>query len=69
MDIHCVVSGHNQSGKSVVVRNTPIKPLTLAFLPGSNFIAFGAAILTLNFPRAALLPRALAISPQPMVRG
>ncbi len=37
MDIHCVVTGHNQSGKSVIVRNTPIKPLTLAFLPGYEF--------------------------------
>jgi len=37
MDIHCVVTGQNKSGKSVVMRNTPIKPVTLALLPGYEF--------------------------------
>ena len=34
MDIYCVVTGHNEFGKSVIVRNRPIKPVSLALLPG-----------------------------------
>jgi hypothetical protein len=37
MDIHCVVTGQNKSGKSVIVRNTPVKPLTPALFPGYEF--------------------------------
>jgi len=37
MDIRCVVTGQNKSGKSVVMRNTPVKPVTLALLPGYEF--------------------------------
>jgi hypothetical protein len=37
MDIHCVVTGQNESGKSVIVRNTPVKPVSLALLPGYEF--------------------------------
>ncbi len=37
MDIRCVVTGQDANGKSVVVRDTPVKPLTLAVLPGYEF--------------------------------
>ncbi len=37
MEIRCVVTGQNESGKSVIVRNTPIKPVCLALLPGYEF--------------------------------
>jgi mannose-6-phosphate isomerase-like protein (cupin superfamily) len=37
MDIHCVVTGQNESGKSVIMRNTPVKPVTLALFPGYEF--------------------------------
>ncbi len=37
MDIHCVVTGQSESGKSVIVRNTPVKPVSLALLPGYEF--------------------------------
>jgi mannose-6-phosphate isomerase-like protein (cupin superfamily) len=37
MDIYCVVTGQNEFGKSVIVRNTPIKPVSLALLPGYEF--------------------------------
>ena len=37
MDIHCVVTGQNESGKSVIVRNTPVRPVSLALLPGYEF--------------------------------
>src|SRR5260370_21143354 len=34
MDIRCIVTGQNESGKSVFMRNTPVKPVTLALFPG-----------------------------------
>jgi hypothetical protein len=37
MDIHCVVTGQNESGKSVFIRNTHVKPVTLALFPGYEF--------------------------------
>jgi hypothetical protein len=37
MDIYCVVTGQNEFGKSVIARNTPIKPVSLALLPGCEF--------------------------------
>jgi mannose-6-phosphate isomerase-like protein (cupin superfamily) len=37
MDIYCVVTGQNESGKSVIMRNAPIKPVSLALLPGYEF--------------------------------
>ena len=37
MDIRCIVTGQNISGKSVFVRDTPIKPVTLALFPGYEF--------------------------------
>jgi mannose-6-phosphate isomerase-like protein (cupin superfamily) len=37
MDIYCVVTGQNESGKSVIISNTPIEPVRLALLPGYEF--------------------------------
>ena len=37
MDIRCVVTGQNTSGKSVFVRDAPVAPVTLALLPGFEF--------------------------------
>ena len=37
MDIRCVVTGQNESGKSVIVRNTSIKPVSAALFPGYEF--------------------------------
>ena len=37
MEIHCVVTGQNESGKSVIVSDTRVKPVTLALLPGYEF--------------------------------
>jgi hypothetical protein len=34
MDIRCVVTGQNPFGKSVVVRNAPVAPITVGPLPG-----------------------------------
>ena len=37
MDVRCVMTGQNESGKSVIVRNTAVKPVSLALLPGYEF--------------------------------
>ncbi len=37
MDIHCVVTGQTPSGKSVVMHDTHVKPVTVALLPGYEF--------------------------------
>jgi len=37
MDIRCIVTGQNESGKSVFMRNTSVKPVTLALFPGYEF--------------------------------
>jgi len=37
MHINCVVTGRNQSGKSVIITNAPVQPVTLALLPGYEF--------------------------------
>ena len=37
MDIYCVVTGQNASGKSVIKRSTHIKPVSLALFPGYEF--------------------------------
>ncbi|HVO80038.1 MAG TPA: cupin domain-containing protein [Terriglobales bacterium] len=37
MDIRCVVTGQNESGKSVIVRCAPVQPVSLALLPGYEF--------------------------------
>jgi hypothetical protein len=30
MDVRCVATGRNESGKSVIVRNKPVKPVSVA---------------------------------------
>jgi mannose-6-phosphate isomerase-like protein (cupin superfamily) len=37
MDIHCVVTGQDRSGKSLIMRNTPVAPVCLALFPGYEF--------------------------------
>jgi mannose-6-phosphate isomerase-like protein (cupin superfamily) len=37
MEIRCVVTGRDASGKSVMVRNAPVEPVTVAALPGYEF--------------------------------
>src|ERR1035441_10584026 len=37
MDIRCVVTGQDTSGKSVFVRDAPVAPVTRALLPGFEF--------------------------------
>ena len=36
-DIHCVVTGQNKAGKSVIVSNTSLQPVSVAMLPGHEF--------------------------------
>jgi mannose-6-phosphate isomerase-like protein (cupin superfamily) len=37
MNIRCIVTGNDESGNSVVIRDTPVKPVTVAMLPGYEF--------------------------------
>jgi mannose-6-phosphate isomerase-like protein (cupin superfamily) len=37
MDIHCVVTGQNKAGKSVIIRDTPVRPISIGLLPGYEF--------------------------------
>jgi mannose-6-phosphate isomerase-like protein (cupin superfamily) len=37
MNIRCVVTGRNGSGKSVFIRDTAVEPVTLGLLPGFEF--------------------------------
>jgi mannose-6-phosphate isomerase-like protein (cupin superfamily) len=37
MDICCVVTGQNERGESVLVRNARVKPVSLSLLPGYEF--------------------------------
>lgn len=37
MDIRCVVTGQDKSGKSLIMRDTPITPVCLALFPGYEF--------------------------------
>ena len=36
-EIHCVVTGRNKAGKSVIVSNAPAKSVTVALFPGYQF--------------------------------
>jgi mannose-6-phosphate isomerase-like protein (cupin superfamily) len=37
MDIRCIVTGQNESGKSVFIRTSSVKSVTLALFPGYEF--------------------------------
>ncbi len=37
MEVRCIVTGQDSSGKSVIMRNGPVEPVTLALLPGYEF--------------------------------
>lgn len=50
MDIYCVVTGQNESGKSVIMRSKPIKPVSLAVLPGYEFHRIWGSDSTAQLP-------------------
>ncbi len=37
MEMNCIVTGQDESGKSVVVRHAPVQPVRVALLPGYEF--------------------------------
>src|ERR1022692_495791 len=49
MDIRCVVTGQDTSGKSVFVRDAPVAPVTLALFPGFEFPRLGGANRSFSF--------------------
>ena len=65
MEIRCIVTGQNESGKSVFVRDACAQPVTLSlYSRATNSIGYGETIPSPNFPRTAPRRRNLAISPQ-----
>jgi mannose-6-phosphate isomerase-like protein (cupin superfamily) len=37
MDVRCVITGQDKSGKSVIARDAPVRPVTLALFPAYEF--------------------------------
>jgi mannose-6-phosphate isomerase-like protein (cupin superfamily) len=57
MEIHCVVTGQNETGKSVIVRNTPVQPICLALFPGYEFHRVWGSDSVPELPSDGTLPR------------
>jgi mannose-6-phosphate isomerase-like protein (cupin superfamily) len=49
-DLHCIVTGQSKSGKSIVVSRDPIKPLTVALMPGCEFYRLWGSDSTPTLP-------------------
>jgi len=64
MDIRCIVTGQSESGKSVLMRDTPFKPVTLALFPGYEFHRLWGSDSVPELPSDGSRRRTLAISPQ-----
>ena len=62
MDIHCVVTGQDESGKSVILRDTPLSLSALPSFRAMSYIAYGEATPSLNFHRTGLRHRSPATS-------
>lgn len=60
MDIRCVVTRQNASGKSLIMRDKGVQPVSVALLPGYEFHRVWEAILCRNFRRMELRRRSRA---------
>ena len=49
-DPHCVVTGQTKSGKSIMVSHAPLKPLTVALMPGIEFYRLWGSDSTPTLP-------------------
>ena len=67
MDVRCVVTGRNESGKSVIVRNTPVKPVSVALFPGYEFHRLWGSDSVPELPSDGTRHRSLAICHERMV--
>ena len=56
MDIRCVVTGQDTSGKSVFVRDAPVAPVTLALLPGFEFHRLWGSESAVQLPSSGTAP-------------
>jgi mannose-6-phosphate isomerase-like protein (cupin superfamily) len=56
MEIRCVITGRDASGKSVFVKDERVKPITLAWLPGYEFHRFGGSDSKVNLPSNGTTP-------------
>jgi mannose-6-phosphate isomerase-like protein (cupin superfamily) len=63
MDIRCVVTGQTASGKSVFVRDTPVKPVTLALFPGYEFHRMWGSDAVSQLPSDGAAPPPLSYFP------
>ena len=63
MDIRCIVTGQTASGKSVFVRDTPVKPVTLALFPGYEFHCLWGSDSTTQLPSNGAPPPPLLYFP------
>ena len=50
MNIRCVVTGQNESGTSVFVRDSAVEPITLSMLPGLEFHRLWGSDVTPKLP-------------------
>jgi mannose-6-phosphate isomerase-like protein (cupin superfamily) len=56
MDIRCVVTGQNELGKSVFVRDTAVAPVTLSLLPGFEFHRLWGSEAVVELPSSGTAP-------------
>src|SRR3954466_6100336 len=63
MDVRRVVSGHDATGKAIVVSDEQVAPVTLALLPGSEFHQLWGADSTASFPDDGSRPAAPSYFP------
>lgn len=56
MDVRCVVTGQDASGKSVFVKDAPVAPVTLALLPGFEFHRLWGSESVVKLPSSGAAP-------------
>jgi hypothetical protein len=55
-DLQCIVTGQSKSGKSIVVNRAPVKPLTVALMPGCEFYRLWGSDSMVTLPSDGTLP-------------
>ena len=50
MDVKCVVTGQGKSGKSIIVSHAPVRPVTVAMMPGYEFYRLWGSDSTPSLP-------------------
>jgi len=63
MDIRCVVTGQDLSGKSVFVRDSAVQPISLGLLPGYEFHRLWGSESVVQLPSDGTAPASLSYFP------